>query len=147
MKTGEVCKHSVVTARPDTRLVEAARLMRDNHVGSLVVMDEKDERVPVGIVTDRDIVVAGIAAGLDQTLTLGEIMGAWIATARESDDAEDTLELMRERGVRRLPVVASRGELVGIVSIEDLLEAIARELADIVHAMRSGRAVEARIRT
>jgi CBS domain-containing protein len=143
MRTGEVCSRSVVAATRDMPLAEASRLMRENHVGSLVVTGEGEKRVPVGIVTDRDIVVEVVAAGLDhQTLTVGEIMGSSVATAREDDDTLETLDLMRLRGVRRVPVVDAAGELVGIVSIDDLLESVANELSNIVLALRSGPAIE-----
>jgi len=143
MRTGEVCSRSVVAATRDMPLAEASRLMRENHVGSLVVTGEGEKRVPVGIVTDRDIVVEVVAAGLDhQTLTVGEIMGPSVATAREDDDTLETLDLMRQRGVRRVPVVDAAGELVGIVSIDDLLESVANELSNIVLALRSGPAIE-----
>lgn len=142
MRTGEVCNRKVVAASRETPLAEASRLMRENHVGSLVVT-EGEARVPVGIVTDRDIVVEVVAAGLDHnTLTVGEIMGPSVATASEDDDTLDTLEVMRARGVRRVPVVDAAGRLVGLVSIDDLLEALAKELSNIVLAIRSGPSIE-----
>lgn len=136
MKTGEVCNRTVIVVGRDTSLGEAAQLMRENHVGSLVVVEQADGRAPVGIVTDRDIVVEVLSAGLDhRTVTVGEIMGAKLVTAREDDDWLDTLKAMRARGVRRVPVVGAAGELVGIVTVDDLLEVVAEQLDDIVRAI------------
>ena len=136
MKTGEVCNRTVVVVGRDTPLGEAAKLMRENHVGSLVVSKNTYGRKPLGLVTDRDMVVEVMAADLDyRTLTVGEIMGDKLVIAKEADDSLDTLKLMRARGVRRLPVVTEKGDLAGIVTIDDLLEIVAEELEDIVHAI------------
>ena len=136
MRTGQVCNRTVVVVAKDTTLADAAKLMREHHVGSLVVAQNTYGRKPVGIVTDRDMVVEVMAADLDyRTLTVGEIMGDKLVVARESDDTLDTLKLMRARGVRRLPVVTEKGDLAGIVTIDDLLEIVAEELEDVVHAI------------
>jgi CBS domain-containing protein len=97
MTAGELCNREVVIAYRDTRLGEAARLMREHHVGSLVVVvDRLSERVPVGILTDRDIVVAVVAKGLDpRTLTVGDVMAGELLTVREEDGLADALRLMR----------------------------------------------------
>ncbi len=136
MKTGEVCNRTVVIVGRETPLGEAAKLMRENHVGSLVVAKNTYGRKPVGIVTDRDMVVEVMAADLDyRTLTVGEIMGEKLVIAKETDDSLDTLKLMRASGVRRIPVVTDKGDLAGIVTVDDLLEIVAEELEDIVHAI------------
>jgi CBS domain-containing protein len=146
MRTGTVCNRNVVSATAEMPVVEAARLMRRLHVGTLVVVDQEGRR-PVGMITDRDIVVEAVASGMDNaTLTIGEIMGPSLTSVHDDEDAQDTLDLMRERGVRRIPVVNASGSLVGIVSIDDLLEALVRELSDAVLAMRNGPRVEARTR-
>jgi CBS domain-containing protein len=111
-------------------------------------VDETGLRRPVGIVTDRDIVVEVVAAGLDpNTLTVGEIMARTLAVAREEDDALVSLKTMRRRGVRRLPVVDSAGGLVGIVTLDDLLEVGTSALMDVVQAITSERALESWRRT
>lgn len=136
MKTGEVCNRTVVIVGRETPLGEAAKLMRENHVGSLVVSKNTYGRKPLGIVTDRDMVVEVMAADLDyRTLTVGEIMGDKLVIAKEADDSLDTLKLMRASGVRRIPVVTDKGDLAGIVTVDDLLEIVAEELEDIVHAI------------
>lgn len=130
MDVGEICTREVVIATRNTTVVEAARLMREYHVGDLVVVDESEgRRVPVGIVTDRDIVVGVLALGLDPAvLTVGDIMGSHLVTAAEDDDVYETLQIMRTRGVRRVPVVNTAGALVGIVVLDDILEIFAEEL-------------------
>ena len=144
MKTGEVCNRTVIVVGRDTPLGEAAKLMREHHVGSLLVVEDTDGRAPVGVVTDRDMVVEVMAPGLDyRALTVGEIMGARLVTAREGDDCLDTLKAMRSYGVRRVPVVTASGELAGIVTIDDLLETVAGQLDDIVRAIGNEQSREA----
>lgn len=148
MTIGEICSRVVVLARKGTPLVSAAKLMREHHVGSLVVVEEDERgRIPVGIVTDRDFVVEVMAADLDyRQLTAGEIMSGELITAREEDNVLDTLQVMRRRGVRRMPVVTATGALAGIVTIDDLLEIVAEELNDVVKAISSEQSREARAR-
>jgi len=149
MNIGEICNREVVFAHRDTRLVEAARLMREHHVGSLViVVDRLSERVPVGILTDRDIVVAVVAKELDaRGLTVGDVINAGgVLVVREQDSLPDALRLMREKGVRRVPVVTKSGALAGIVAIDDVLELVADELHDLVRTVGQERVRETRVR-
>jgi CBS domain-containing protein len=148
MTVGELCNPFVVTATRATPLADAARRMRERHVGSLVVVDETGGgRVPVGILTDRDIVVAVVAGELDaRALTAGEVMSAELASVRPEDSLADALRLMRRRGIRRLPVVSDAGVLAGIVTLDDVLERVAEQLADAVRAISSEQAHEARAR-
>ena len=148
MNAGELCNREVVFAYRDTRLVEAARLMREHHVGSLVVVvDRLSERVPVGILTDRDIVVAVVAKELDpRTLTVGDVMTSELLTVREQDGIPDALRLMREKGVRRVPVLTHSGALAGILTIDDLLELMAEELGAFARTIDRERVRETRAR-
>lgn len=148
MNIGELCSRTVVFAYRGTSLAEAAQLMREKHVGSLVVVvDRASERVPVGILTDRDIVVAVVAKALDpRTLTAGEVMSGELLTVREQDGLSDALRLMREKGVRRLPVVTHSGALAGIITIDDLLEFAAEELGDFARIIKRESVREAHVR-
>jgi len=148
MNAGELCNREVVFAHRDTPLVEAARLMREHHVGSLVVtVDRLSERVPVGLLTDRDIVLAVVAKGLDaRTLRAGEVMTADLVTVREQDGITDVLRLMREKGVRRVPVVSRSGALAGIVTIDDVLQLVAEEMDTFVRTLRTEHVRETRVR-
>lgn len=148
MNAGEICNREVVVAYRQMSLTEAAKLMRDHHVGSLiVVVDRLSERVPVGMLTDRDLTVAVIAKELDpRTLTVGEVMGTELFTVREQDSISEALRLMRERGVRRVPVLTRSGALAGLVTVDDLLDNVAEQLSDVVHAIERERVRETRVR-
>jgi CBS domain-containing protein len=133
MQIGEIATVETVICRRDETVQAAALLMRKHHVGDLVVVDEVDgQRVPVGIVTDRDIVISVIAPGLDPTsLQVGDIMTDDLLTTNEQDDVYATIERMRFRGIRRVPVVNAAGALMGIVSADDLLEFLAEEMGEL----------------
>jgi CBS domain-containing protein len=148
MNVNELSNPFVVVAQRTTPLTDAARLMREHHVGSLVVVDESGKgRVPVGMLTDRDIVVAVVAREVDpRTLTAGEVMSGELATVRAEDSAESALRLMRRRGIRRVPVVSETGTLTGIVTLDDLLEKVAEQLSDAVRAIASEQGHETRSR-
>ncbi len=129
MNIGEICSRVVLIARRETSVSEAARLMRQHHVGALVVIDEADGAQPVGIVTDRDMVVEVLAEGVGpQTLTVGDIMSDDIVNVGAQDGVFETIGLMQGKGVRRVVVTDDAGHLIGIVSLDDLLEVLAEEL-------------------
>ena len=148
MNVGDICNREVVVAYRNMSLPEAAKLMRENHVGSLVaVVDRLSERVPVGMLTDRDLTVAVIAKELDpRKLSVGDVIGGELFTVREEDSVTDVLRLMRERGVRRVPVLTHSGALAGLVTIDDVLDIVAEQLGDIVHAVERERVRETRVR-
>mgnify|MGYP005848206501 CR=1 FL=1 len=148
MNVGEICIRDVVVASRDATVAQAAQLMREFHVGDLVVVDESGgRRIPAGIVTDRDVVIGVVAPGLDPAiLTAGDIMSGELITARESDGVFETLQTMRRRGVRRLPVVDAAGALAGIVALDDILEIIAEELGAAVKVAAREQTNEARRR-
>lgn len=133
MAVGEICNREVVIAEKSLSVVHAAQLMRTHHVGDLVVVEVRDGRKhPVGIVTDRDIVVEVVAAGVrPESLKVGDIMGLDVATVRESEGLFEALRYMRDKGVRRMPVVDSMGGLVGILTLDDLLSLLAEEMTEL----------------
>jgi CBS domain-containing protein len=125
----------VAVVEPETTALVAARLMRQHHIGALVVVDAEHKVSPVGIVTDRDLVLALMAEELDPAMfTVGDIMSVGLVLATPDMDAMEALKLMRAHRVRRLVIVDDARRLVGIVSLEDLLELVARELADLAAA-------------
>jgi CBS domain-containing protein len=148
MPVGELCVRQTVIAPRNTSVLEAAKLMRQHHVGDVVITDEKDgRRLPVGIVTDRDIVLEVLAEGIDeQKLTVGDIMSTGLVTVRESEGLFQTIQLMRAKGVRRAPVVDEQGALVGIVAVDDLLELLAEELNELVKLIAREQRREAELR-
>jgi len=133
MHIGHICTSQATHCTRDETVQGAALLMRRQHVGDVIVVDRFDgASVPVGILTDRDIVVSVIAPGLDPaSLQVGDIMSEDLLTARDSDDVYETIEKMRLRGIRRVPVVDSNGSLSGIVSADDLLEFLAEEMGEL----------------
>lgn len=133
MNVGEACNREVVIMRADGPLLEAARLMREHHVGDVVLVEEREEgRVPVGIVTDRDLVVEVLAEELDATkLLVRDVVAAPLITALEEEPVEDVVKRMRRHGVRRIPVVNREGTLEGILALDDVVELLAETLGDL----------------
>ena len=130
----------VAGAEPNTKVLAAAQLMRRHHVGALVVVDAEEKSKPVGIVTDRDLVLAVMAEGLDTSLfTAGDVMSANLVTATPEMDALDAVGLMRAKRLRRLVVVDAAGRLIGIVTLEDLLALMAGELSGLAGAVVGAR--------
>jgi CBS domain-containing protein len=131
---GEFCNRRVITIGKTDTVLEAARRMRTHHVGSLVVVEEAAGKVtPVGIVTDRDIVVGVVAPASPylESLQVGDILTEPLVTAREKESLVDALKTMRASGIRRMPVVNDAGVLEGIIAFDDLLEFLSDELADL----------------
>lgn len=142
MNVGRICTRQVATISKDQSVLEAARRMRDEHVGDLVVLDEQQgRRVPVGILTDRDIVVGLLAKDADQLgrLDVGDVLTHELSAVRESDDVEDVLDQMRRKGVRRMPVVDDGGELWGIFTVDDMLGLLSEDLMSVVLLISKGR--------
>lgn len=133
MSVGEVCKREVVFVSKDNTVVEAAKLMREHHVGALVVTEsEEGNPHPLGVLTDRDIVVEIIAEDLKiENLLVGDVMSFELATIGEDDGISEAIKMMKGRGVRRIPVLNSAGGLVGIFAVDDMIELLAEELSDI----------------
>ncbi len=130
MGVGEICSRDVVFARRNESVAQAARMMREHHVGSIVVVDERNgRRFPVGMLTDRDIAVGVVALGADAAKThVDGVMPAEVVCVREGDGLGRAVALMRAQGVRRLPVIDAAGALVGVLSADDVLEVLAEEL-------------------
>ena len=137
MDIREICKPVVVVAYKGMALNEAARVMREHHVGCLVVVEERQlGKMPIGMLTDRDITVSVVAKDLDaRTLAVSEAMSTDVVSVRDDDNILDALAVMRRRGVRRAPVVTRAGVLAGIVTLDDLLRIIVAQLDDLVGAI------------
>jgi CBS domain-containing protein len=148
MSVGEYCNREVVITERGTEIREAAKLMRQRHVGDLVVVERRgDEAIPIGVVTDRDLVIEVLAQELDmEAVTVGDVMSMEIVTARETEELWDTLNRMRSQGIRRMPVVNERGGLEGIITADDIVEVIAEGVMDLAKLIRREREREARQR-
>lgn len=138
MSIGELCNREVIVVEPEASVRAAVALMRDFHVGDLVVVEQRGaERVPVGILTDRDVVIEVLAEDVDpQSVAVRDVMSDTLVTAREDEDLIDVVGRMRLHGVRRVPVVNARGGLEGILAVDDILELLAEQtngLAGLVH--------------
>jgi CBS domain-containing protein len=138
---GDLCTRGVVVAHRDMPLVKAARLMRQHHIGCLVVVDETQVgRMPVGLLTDRDIVTAVVAQDVDaRTLRVEDVMSPEPVTVREDDSLLDALSAMRRAGVRRLPVTDARGVLEGLLALDDVMELLGEEVGALVQVLSSAR--------
>jgi CBS domain-containing protein len=130
MTVGKFCNREVIIADKNSSIAEIAKLMRKHHVGDVVLVNDKGGRTkPVGILTDRDIVIELIASDVPlDSVSAGDIMSYELVTAKEEDSIWDTLQRMRAKGIRRVPVVNDKEELEGILSVDDLLELFAEEL-------------------
>lgn len=134
MSVGEVCNREVVVVKQEADAGDAARLMREFHVGDLVVVEHRGKMsVPIGIITDRDLVIEVLAQGVDvSSVSVGDLMGQPLETAKEDDDLLDTLHRMRSKGLRRMPVINTEGGLEGILAVDDVLDILSEELSDVV---------------
>lgn len=135
MKIGEICNREVVFIRRAESALEAAKLMRQHHVGDLVVVEERGaSNVPVGIITDRDLVVQVLAREVDpESVTAGDLaLPDALVTGPAEEDMQQALDRMRSRGIRRLPVVDETGALVGILAMDDVLELLSEQVDDLV---------------
>lgn len=120
MKNSDLCVRQVEVATPETSVRSAAQRMSESGVGSLVVVDAL--RRPLGIVTDRDLVVRCLAAGRNpQRTLLREVMSGPPAWVREDGEAQEAVDEMARLRVRRLPVVDDRDRLVGILALDDVV--------------------------
>ena len=135
MTVGDICNRDVVVAPKTETIVDAAKRMRTSHVGDLVVVDIRGgQHVPVGIMTDRDIVISVVAGDPDHVnyLLVSDVMSSDLITAGEHDDIESALKKMHEHGVRRLPIVDGEGTLVGILTLDDVLQYLTAQQSELV---------------
>lgn len=144
---GALCTRIVMIVRANTPLVEAAMCMRREHVGCVVVVEKKGAgEVPVGLLTDRDIVVSVVAVGIDpRVLQVADAMSRDVAIVREDDALGAALATMRRHGVRRVPVVSEEGWLVGLLTFDDLVAALTLQTQALTETLVAGRQREGEI--
>ncbi len=145
MNVGDLCRHQAVTVPPDAGLTAAARVMRQEHVGYLIVVEQQHK--VVGVLTDRDIVVAVVARDADpRTLTVGDVMTRDPLLVNETSSLESTLSLMQEAGVRRVPVLTHEGALAGVLALDDVIKALTLQLDKVAGCIGSEQKVERYVR-
>lgn len=149
MAIGEICSREVVFVTRRESVATAARLMREHHVGCLVVAEARGaDRVPVGMITDRDIAVGVVAMGLNpESIAVGDAMAPELVYVNESAGIAETVDLMRLKGVRRLPVVDANGALVGLIAADDMLLLLAEEISGLAGIVSRGPRRERALRT
>lgn len=133
MYAGTVGHRQVQTCNKGASILQVAELMRSEHVGDLVVVEYRGgEPVPVGIITDRDLVIEVMALKQDPTtITAADVMSRKLVIAYEGEQLDVAMDRMRWSGVRRIPLVDSAGVLVGIVTLDDIVEKLASTLANV----------------
>lgn len=145
MSVNSVCNHNVATIARDADVLAAAVRMREEHVGTLIVVESRGAAsAPIGIITDRDIVVGIVARQVSpESVTVGDLMSENLVTVKQDNGIEFALQSMSQAGVRRAPVVGHDGELVGVLSIDDVIEHLAVQLGRIADLIRLAQQLEA----
>lgn len=137
MSLERFCRKAIITVLSNQTLEETAQLMRNRHVGAVLILDSDR---PVGIVTDRDIVLRAVADGRDpKTTYVREVMSRKLTVVRDDQKIDDAVTAIRTAGVRRVPIVDSAGKAVGMVTIDDLVVLMAGELSAAAAAVQSNR--------
>lgn len=143
MDISKLCRREIVSVSANASVREAAMAMRAHHVGSLIVTDPEEGGRAMGVITDRDLVINLLAPGAPvDGQTIGSLCSTQLVGIVATATVGDAVQAMRNAGVRRLLVVRSDGSLVGLVSSDDLFEAIAGEFEALTGALRSGLARE-----
>ena len=149
MTVGTICNQHVVVAPKGDAIVDAAKRMRMFHVGDIVVVEQRgNKRIPVGILTDRDIVLSVVASDPSHlsSLLVSDAMSSDLTTAPEDTTLVDAIKLMQDRGVRRLPIVDHDGSLVGILTFDDIVRFFADEMGELAKVMAREEKMEERYR-
>ncbi|HKS54850.1 MAG TPA: CBS domain-containing protein [Steroidobacteraceae bacterium] len=148
MKVGEYCKRAVVTISAGADAADAAKLMRQEHVGFLIVHRGDDPlRQPVGVLTDRDLVVGVMARDVDpHSVTVSDVMTRQPLVANDTDNFNDMLRAMNMAGIRRVPVVDGRGTLFGIMAVDDAIDVITGLMCEIAGSIKNEQRAESRAR-
>lgn len=147
-RIGELATEEVVTVHKGASVREAAGLMRDKNVGSVVVVEQDGERsLPVGMVTDRDVTYEVVALDLEPSdIGVGDVMSLDLVTVNRDTDLGAALRVMGQQGIRRLPVVDEEGYLTGVFSLDDALQELTGQLEDILLLVRRERTPGQRLR-
>jgi CBS domain-containing protein len=147
MSISQICRRQVVTIGPEVDVATAARVMRDEHVGYLIVTADSSSR-PLGVLSDRDIVLKITARDRDPAdVKVGEVMTPDPVVADLGAGIGETLKRMREIGVRRVPVVDSQGRLAGVLALDDVIDHLFAQLAAVAGTIRTEQQTERALRS
>ena len=148
MLVGEYCNREVVVVEEEKSVTEATAIMRQYHVGDVVICKAKyGKQIPVGIITDRDIALEIVAKGTDpESIRVGDAMSFDLTTVTEHDDLMHVIELMRDKGIRRVPVIDTDEALVGILTVDDIVDLLSEVLVDLAHLVDRQKRRETRLR-
>ncbi len=128
MSLGNLCRREIICVDPRTTVKEAAKLMEEKNIGSTIVVQE---RKPIGILTDRDILLRVMNRGLDPEKTfVDEVMTKKIVTLRGDTGLFEALQKVKGKGMRRFPIVDSNGNLQGIMTLDDIFYLLGKEMSD-----------------
>jgi len=149
MLAGEYCNRDVVIIGKTDPVIKAAKLMRKYHVGGVLVIEPRNgERAPIGILTDRDIVISVIAKDVDiNVVTIQDVVNFKLITVDEDEDLKTTVKRMRVNGIRRIPVVNKNRGLVGVLAVDDVLDIITEQLVDIDQIIMKEQVLEKELRS
>lgn len=148
MTVGDACNREIVIVEKNEPVSEAIHLMRKYHVGDVVVIERQGQNiVPIGILTDRDIVVEILTKGVDlDKVNIGDVMSFNLVAVQDTADLADAIKLMQHKGVRRLPVINSDGHAIGILAMDNVLMLLAEQFNGIAGLIASGQNRERMIR-
>lgn len=133
MSIKSICRKEFVSISPDATVKDAAGVMASKNVGSIIIVKDGS---PVGIITDRDIVVRVVNKGLDSSsLKVQDVMTIDPICLNENVGLFEALETVKEKGVRRYPVIDDKGKIVGIISLDDIIYLIGKEMCDITQIL------------
>ena len=133
MSAGEYCNREIVVVEKSDSVREAAKLMRERHVGDVVVVEQTAKGAkPQGILTDRDIVIELLAKDVDvDSVSVGDIMSTHLVSVKEDTKLLDAINLMRDKAIRRLIVLTETETLAGLLSVDDILEIVTEQLTSL----------------
>jgi CBS domain-containing protein len=148
MRVGEICNREVVVVEEEKSITETAQIMREYHVGDIVIVKTRyGKQTPVGIITDRDIILEIVARSADpDNIRVGDAMSFDLTTVSEDDDLLHVIEVMRNKGIRRVPVVDANEALIGILTVDDIIDLLSDVMLDLTHLVDRQKRREARIR-
>jgi CBS domain-containing protein len=149
MFTGEYCNREIVVCNESDSLRSAVELMRKHHVGDIIVVRSSGGvNTPVGILTDRDIVIEVLAQNVAiDSLNVGDVMSDQLVSVTEDTGLAETLDVMRAHGIRRMPVIDRNGTLQGIISIDDFLELLAEQVQKLAILIKTEQQHERHLRS